>query len=63
MAHALAATCPPLQSADVLQLADRLSEQPATPEVVVTGRLFGWDVDRVQLGNVIEALHALHQLR
>ena len=62
MAHALAAMCPPLQAADVLRAADKLSEHAATHEVVVVDGMFRADVDRVNLRNVIEALHALHDL-
>jgi hypothetical protein len=63
MAHALAAMCPPLQIADVLRAADRLSEHAAMPEVVVVDGMFRSDVDRVNLRNVIEALRALHDLQ
>jgi hypothetical protein len=63
MAHALAAMCPPLQTADVLQAADKLSDHAATPEVVVVDSLFRSDVDRVNLRNLIAALHVLHDLR
>jgi hypothetical protein len=62
MAHALAAMCPPMQTAEVLRAADKLSKHPATSEVVVVDRLFRYDVDRVNLRNVIAALHALHHL-
>jgi hypothetical protein len=62
MAHALAAMCPPLEAADVLRAADKLSEHPATDEVVVVDRLLRRDVNRVNLRNVIAALHALHQV-
>jgi hypothetical protein len=54
--------CPPLQTADVLHAAEKLSEHASTPEVVVMDRLFRADVDRVNLRNLIEALHALHSL-
>jgi hypothetical protein len=60
MAHALAAMCPPLQTADVLRAADKLSAHVAAPDVMVVDRLFRSDVDRVNLRNVIEALRALH---
>ena len=63
MALALAAMCPPLQIADVLRAADRLSEHVAAPEVVVVDGLFRSDVDRVNLRNVIAALQVLHDLR
>ena len=63
MAHALAAMCPPLQAADVLRAADKLSEHAGTHDVVVVDGMFRSDVDRVNLRNVIEALHALHALR
>jgi hypothetical protein len=63
MARALAAMCPPLQTADVLRAADRLSQHAATPEVVVVDGMFRSDVDRVNLRNVIKALQALHDLR
>jgi hypothetical protein len=63
MAHALAAMCPPLQTADVLRAADKLSEHAATPEIFVVDGMLRSDVDRVQLRNIIEALHALHDLR
>jgi hypothetical protein len=63
MAHALAAMCPPLETADVLRAADTLSEHATAQEVVVAHGMFRSDVDRVNLHNVIEALHALHDLR
>ena len=63
MAHALAAMCPPLEIADVLRAADKLSEHAATPEVVVMDGMFRSDVDPVNLRNVIEALRALYGLR
>jgi hypothetical protein len=63
MAHALAAMCPPLQTADVLRAADKLSEHVASPGVVVVDSMFRSDVDRVNLRNVIVALHALRDLR
>jgi hypothetical protein len=63
MAHALAAMCPPLETADVLRAADKLSEHAATPEVMVIGGMFRSDVDRVSLRNVIAVLRALHDLR
>ena len=63
MAHALAAMCPPLETADVLRAADKLSEHATAHEVVVVDGMFRSDVDRVNLRNVIEALHALHDLR
>jgi hypothetical protein len=62
MARALAAMCPPLQTADVLRLADKLTEHAAAPGVTVVDGLFRSDVDRVNLRNVVEALHALHEL-
>jgi hypothetical protein len=62
MAHALAAMCPPLHSADVLRAADTLTEHATAPEVVVVDSIFRPDVDRVNLLTVIEALHALHEL-
>jgi hypothetical protein len=62
MAHALAAMCPPLQVADVVQAADELSEDPASPQVVMVDWMFRLDVDPVKLRNVNEALHALHDL-
>jgi hypothetical protein len=63
MAHALAAMCPPLQTADVLHAADRLSQHAAAPQVVVIDHMLQPDVDPVNLRTVIEALHALHDLR
>ena len=63
MALALAAMCPPLQTADVVRVADSLSEHAATPGLTVVGRLFGFEVDRVNLRNLIEVLHVLHGLR
>ena len=62
MAHALAAMCPPLRTADVLRAADKLTEHAEAPEVVVVDAMFRSDVDRVSLRNVLEALHALHDL-
>jgi hypothetical protein len=55
--------CPPLETADVLRAADKLSEHATAHEVVVVDGMFRSDVDRVNLRNVIEALHALHDLR
>ena len=63
MAHARAALCPPLQIADVLRAADKLSEHAATHEVVVVDGMFRSDLDPVNLRNVIETLRALHDLR
>jgi hypothetical protein len=63
MARALAAMCPPLQAADVLRAADKLSEHAGTHAVVVVDSMFRSDVDRGNLRDVIEALHALHALR
>ena len=63
MAHALAAMCPPLQTADVLQAADKMTDQGAMPGIVVIDGLFRSDVDRVNLRNVIEALQALYDFR
>lgn len=63
MAVALAAMCPPLQIADVLRAADRLSEYGGAPQVVVVDGLFRPDVDRVNLRNVIAALQMLHERR
>jgi hypothetical protein len=62
MAHALAAMCPPLHTADVLRAADTLTEHSTSIEVVVVDGRFPSDVDRVNLRNVTEALHALHDL-
>jgi hypothetical protein len=62
MAHALAAMCPPLQTADVLQAADKLTELTDAPAVIVLDCLFRSDVDRVNLHKVVEALHALHDM-
>jgi hypothetical protein len=62
MAHALAAMCPPLDTADVLRAADKLSEHAASPEVLVVDGLFRADVDRTNLRNVIKSLRALHDL-
>ena len=62
MAHALAAMCPPLQTADVLRAADKLSEHAGSREVLVVDGLFRSNVDRVSLRNVIKSLRALHDL-
>ena len=62
MAHALAAMCPPLQTADVLRAADRLTEHAEAPEVIVVDAMFRSDVDRVSVRNVVEALRALHDV-
>ena len=62
MAYALAAMCPPLQTADVLQAADKLTEHAEVPEVIVVDAMFRSDVDRVSVRNVVEALHALHHM-
>ena len=63
MAQALAATCPPLETADVLRAADSLTDHAATPGLVVVDGMFRSDVDRVNLRNLIEMLHVLHGLR
>src|SRR4051794_18287059 len=63
MAQALAATCPPLETADVLRAADSLTDHAATPGVVVVDGMFRSDVDRVNLRNLIEMLQVLHGLR
>jgi hypothetical protein len=60
MAHALAAMCPPMQTADVLRAADKLTEHAGSREVLVVDGLFQPDVDRVNLRNVIKSLRALH---
>ena len=62
MAHALAAICAPLQTADVLRAADKLTEHAEAPEVIVVDAMFRSDVDRVSMRNVVEALHALHAM-
>jgi hypothetical protein len=62
MARAFAAMCPPLHTADVLRVADKLSEHAGSGEVVVVDGLFRSDVDRVNVRNVIESLRALHDL-
>ena len=61
MARALAASCPPLQTADVLLAADELSQPAAIEDVLGIDRIFRSGMDLVRLQNVIEALHALHQ--
>jgi hypothetical protein len=63
MAQALAATCPPLETADVLRAADSLSDHAATPGLIVVDGMFRSDVDRVNLRNLIEMLQVLHGLR
>ncbi|MDQ3810902.1 MAG: hypothetical protein M3336_11480 [Chloroflexota bacterium] len=63
MAHALAALCPPLQTADVLNAADTLTAHVAWPHVVVIEHMFGRDVDPVCLRNIIEALHVLYDFQ
>jgi hypothetical protein len=60
MAHALAASCPPLQTAEVLRAADRLSQPAATESILGIDSMFRSGMDRVRLQNVIEALHALY---
>ncbi len=60
MAHALAASCPPLQTADVLLAAETLSQPAATPDALGIDSMFRSGMDLVRLQNVIEALHALH---
>jgi hypothetical protein len=62
MAHALAATCPPLQVEDVPRAADKLSEHAAIPGVVVADCMFRSDVNRVNLLNVFGVLNALHDM-
>ena len=63
MAHALAAMCPPLQTAEVLRAADKLTEHAGAPDIVVVDGMFRSDVDHVRLRNVLEALRALHGFR
>ena len=60
MARALAASCPPLQTADVLWAADKLSQPAAPADVLGIDCMFRSGMDPVRLQNVIEALHALH---
>jgi hypothetical protein len=62
MALALAAMCPPLQRADVLQAADKLTELTDARAVIVLDSLFRSDLDQVNLHKVVEALHALHDM-
>jgi hypothetical protein len=62
MAQALAATCPPLETADVLRAADSLTDHAAAPGLVVVDGMFRSDVDRVNLRNVIEMLEVLYGL-
>jgi hypothetical protein len=54
--------CPPLQTADVLRAADKLTDHAEAPEVIVVDELFRSDVDRVSVRNVVEALHGLHDM-
>jgi len=54
--------CPPLQTADVLRAADRLTEHAEAPEAIVVDAMFRSDVDRINVRNVVEALHALHDM-
>jgi hypothetical protein len=63
MAQALAATCPPLKTADVLRAADSLSDHAPTPGLVVLDGMFRSDVDRVNLRNLIEMLQVLYGVR
>jgi hypothetical protein len=62
MAHALAAMYPPLQTADVLRAADKLSQHAGSPQVVVVDRMLRRGVDPLSLQSIIHALHALHDI-
>ena len=42
--------------------ADKLTEHAEAPEVIVADAMFRADVDRVNVRNVVEALHALHDM-
>lgn len=52
----------PLQTADVLRAADKLTEHAEAPEVFVVDAMFRSDVDRVSVRNVVEALRAFHEM-
>ncbi len=54
--------CPPLQTADVLRAADKLSEHARSRELLVVDGLFRSDIDRVNLRNVIKLRCALQGL-
>jgi hypothetical protein len=62
MAHALAATCPPLATADVIEAAEKLTRIGWSQHIVVVDRLFRSDLDPARVRGVIAALHALHAL-
>jgi hypothetical protein len=64
MACALAAMYPPLQTADVLRAADRLSQRAASPHVVVVvmDRMLPPNVDPRSVQSVVHALYALHDV-
>jgi hypothetical protein len=61
MAHALAAMSPPLETTDVEQAADKLTQCAGQP-LVVDG-LLRRNVDLLKARQVVEALRALRELR
>jgi hypothetical protein len=60
MAHALAAVCPPLKTADVVQAADRLTAHAKPTRVI--GHLLLHGADLMEVRRVVEALRALRDL-
>jgi hypothetical protein len=61
MAQALAAMCPPLSTADVVQAANKLAEH-GTPTRVI-GQLLHQQADLRSVRQVVEALQALRELQ
>ncbi|MDQ6672642.1 MAG: hypothetical protein M3069_18195 [Chloroflexota bacterium] len=61
MAHALAAMWPPLDTADVMQAADKLTSHPGVPPDVHLLRREDVGHQEIEPG-MIEALRALHDL-
>jgi hypothetical protein len=61
MAHALAASCPPLEKSDVLQAADKLSARSRPKHVM--DYLLRQGADLMKVRRVVEALRALRDVR
>jgi hypothetical protein len=61
MAHALAASCPPLETSDVIQAADKLAARGSPKHVM--GNLLQQGADLLKVRRVVEALRALRDVR
>ncbi len=61
MAHALAASCPPLEITDVVQAANQLAAHRGPTQVI--GQLLRRQADLRSARQVVEALQALRELQ